>query len=1209
MINGSQPQDPTEPDAAGSSKLNSINADPNAAFQTDGPQSSPTAIQAETATVDPDRIALPPGQEAPPAYIRKPSEYLGLRRGLDSLQVMLVLVLAFFCSSFTIRDSDFFHHLASGRALSQGVYQFGKDPFCYTTEDVYWVNHSWIYDWGLYHLFNLVGGAGLVVIKAILVTLLAFLMFQIRRARQSLWIPALCTVMAILALSPRLQLQPALVSYLFLGITLSLLASPGKDKSPAGQNGYGQQAPQGAASPYRYIALIVLVALWANLDRWFILGPITIGLFLLGEVIEGLVAPVESGMKYSGSQERRWLAVAFLGSLAAALMNPHHFKAFELPLEVAFGVSPEVSKSFGALFQAPWMRDYFRPPDGTWQVAVWAYYPLVILGIVSFLVNSRSFRWWRLVIWGAFLLATALRVRLIPFFAIVSGPILVLNFQDFLEAAGSSLKESSVGTARWLIWGRVATLLLLLATVAAAWPGLLQAGPKENRRVAWGLEKDESLERAARELANWRQEGLLGAGEKGFCPSLDFTNYCAWFCPEEKGFVDTRVQLFPNSVWQEFFKLRSTIRPTPAQLAEQEKEGIQPDSRATQEVKHQAFRKWGIDHVVYFNERNLLDIDPPFYSMANDPKQWTLLALAGRTALFGWHDPQAPQENNRFAGHAYDSDREAFGPDASKRTIPQQPIPSTERRDEWYEQLTDYLNAKPNRSADEEEAYEHLLLGRVENDRAATKAVVHYRSICAAENIAFGFGSPHPTCLLTGGQWLYLRLISTPSYNVLRPASPLLAIRSARRAVATNHEDAIAYLNLAKAYLQLPEGSAWRDVNDSAYLVSSLRRCQAATALRAAITLDKDSLEGHLLLFLYFGSEKFNYQGGIRGQRNQGAVFEDLALQHLTRTLEIWRSRNKKGLEDNPLYQNLAGQEKELESRVRNAKNEWLVQTNNPNMPLLEKAIQAGHKGLAGEALKTLEGASVPELTASDNPRNPIDRDMDGIRIELDLKLRCGQTDDVYTALYTNDSRLLEQPRLKDLGQVRLPCYKWIAVQYAASVGDFNTADALLKEMISDVRQRNKQELGTYAALFVGVHNNPQIDPKSLPWMLFSMAPAPKPLFVVVWQNLVKNDAISVFQRVPPLAHEEADLNVVRGLLALETGDTKTAREHLEYAHDLANPPELYLRQLVTLGETRPLSLIATAAALNYVKMGHVFAFPTQDFCNLYLRQLQEQDR
>ena len=238
-----------------------------------------------------------------------------------------------------------------------------------------------------------------------------------------------------------------------------------------------------------------------------------------------------------------------------------------------------------------------------------------------------------------------------------------------------------------------------------------------------------------------------------------------------------------------------------------------------------------------------------------------------------------------------------------------------------------------------------------------------------------------------------------------------------------------------------------------------------------------------------------------------------------------------------------------------------------------------------------------------------LDRDMDGIRIELDLKLRCGQTNDVFTALYTNDSRLLEQPRLKALGQVRLPCYKWIAVQYAASVGDFNTADMLLKEMISDARQRNKQELGTYAALFVGVHNNPQIDPKSLPWMLFNLAPAPKPLFVVVWQNLVKNDAISVFKRVPPLAHEEADLNVLRGLLALETGDTKTAREHLEYAHDLANPPELYLRQLVTLGETRPLSLIATAAALNYVKMGHVFAFPTQDFCNLYLRQLQEQDR
>src|SRR5260221_10213722 len=127
MINGSQPQDPTEPDTAGSSKLNSSNADPNAAFQTDAPQSSPTAIQTETAVVDPDRIALPSGQEAPSAHVRKPSEFLGLRRGLDGLQVLLVLSLAFLSASFAIRNSDFFLHLATGRAFSQGAYQFGKD--------------------------------------------------------------------------------------------------------------------------------------------------------------------------------------------------------------------------------------------------------------------------------------------------------------------------------------------------------------------------------------------------------------------------------------------------------------------------------------------------------------------------------------------------------------------------------------------------------------------------------------------------------------------------------------------------------------------------------------------------------------------------------------------------------------------------------------------------------------------------------------------------------------------------------------------------------------------------------------------------------------------------------------------------------------------------------------------------------------------------
>lgn len=58
--------------------------------------------------------------------------------------------------------------LATGRALVQGEYTFGTDPFSYTTQDAYWVNHAWLFDLLSYGGYQSVGGGGLVFVKALL---------------------------------------------------------------------------------------------------------------------------------------------------------------------------------------------------------------------------------------------------------------------------------------------------------------------------------------------------------------------------------------------------------------------------------------------------------------------------------------------------------------------------------------------------------------------------------------------------------------------------------------------------------------------------------------------------------------------------------------------------------------------------------------------------------------------------------------------------------------------------------------------------------------------------------------------------------------------------------------------------------------------------------------------------------------------------------
>src|SRR5262249_1543276 len=146
-----------------------------------------------------------------PAPAVRPGERLAVALPrLDAVLVVVVLLLAFLLASFTVRNSDFWLHLATGRLLAQHQYTFGSDPFTYTSGPAYWVNHAWLYDLLLYLTASLTGGAEsalggavLVVLKALGVTALAAVMLSIRRPGQSVWPAAVCTGLALLAMSPR----------------------------------------------------------------------------------------------------------------------------------------------------------------------------------------------------------------------------------------------------------------------------------------------------------------------------------------------------------------------------------------------------------------------------------------------------------------------------------------------------------------------------------------------------------------------------------------------------------------------------------------------------------------------------------------------------------------------------------------------------------------------------------------------------------------------------------------------------------------------------------------------------------------------------------------------------------------------------------------------------------------------------------------------
>src|SRR5262249_51956831 len=140
--------------------------------------------------------------------------------------------------------------------------------------------------------------------------------------------------------------------------------------------------------------------------------------------------------------------------------------------------------------------------------------------------------------------------RIIPFFAVVAGPITALNLQDATAwRYGTGLPASERGR-RWALAGRSLTVLLLLALLPLVCLGKLQppAGRFGTpRRVAWGVEPAPSLQKAARQLDEWRAAGLLPAEARGFNWLPDLACYWAWYCPDEKGFFDHRYPLFAGA--------------------------------------------------------------------------------------------------------------------------------------------------------------------------------------------------------------------------------------------------------------------------------------------------------------------------------------------------------------------------------------------------------------------------------------------------------------------------------------------------------------------------------------------------------------------------------------------------------------------------------------------------------------------------------------
>jgi tetratricopeptide (TPR) repeat protein len=944
--------------------------------------------------------------------------------------VPVVLFIALFgviLASFPARNVDVWRHFADGRdSIRRATF-----------------TSTWLYDLVTYGVFTVAGGTALAALKAATCGVIALLLLRLARLDRGWQIALAATGLAVLAMGSRLLLQPATVAVLLLAILLGILRGREKDGP----------ATEGVWPDWR---LVLLLAVWANVAGWLVIGLGVVVLTWIGELLDG---PRPGG--FVRALGCRAASIAIL--IVAACLSPSHINALRVPAEVRAGVtalrSGFTDQAVNSPFDPAYLSDFQTSP------AALAYYPLLALGLFSFLLNRKEWRWSRFLPWFALAVVSGLQARAVPFFAVLAGPILAWNLQEAYAPDGASRPARRF--IRYAVL--ISTILLATTFLACAWPGWLQGPPFEPRR--WAIEQPTALVRGAEFIRRTRMANLWPAHERSLHAGPDSAAAFAWFDPEDHGVRD-------EAAIDQLLNIED------------------PDT------VRQRLRDLGVSRIIAYvgdgrSSSAVLD------RLLLEPNEWPVLHLAGGVVVFGWRDP-ARGAPDPYREWMVDFGRLAFRPDESEMA------PAAHRAEQrpWWAAFRE--PAFPPRPPGRDEAI--VLLRKAE---ALTRSAPFRHLIAWEVSQAAGLVG-------AAGGWgaAYAPIDAAVRLNLLRPPIPddaplpaitqvvfalnkqftvdrggapvgivYAAVRAARRAVAENPDDANAHLVLGRAYVVLANTTSERSWAERHPQLLSVRQIQASAAFNRALTLNPRLGQAHFEL----------------GKLYLTLNCLDLAAFHF----QAFRNSPLRWGGPGPGDERgeaVAAELDRLNKALERARREYARESERTSVS--DRAAMAMRRGLGGQARDLLLKSDVAAFGAA------------GTELELDLLLRTGRPANVLDWM-TDEVR----------GSLSDDSYHWLRCRAMIALGDYDAADGELAVLIGSGGRL--PEPGRVADEVGGLVGKAVLDEGT----------AGPYLPGIVWLALGRSDFRMRIAEITEKLALVADVTVLRGLIALESGNIPRARE------------------------------------------------------------------